>query len=184
MNRIKYLIKNKKQIEQSAAFINKNHPKIEFLKLANHFIFGIKTNNKEALTKINENYDISSYLQNHRNLDHEEFYIYLVFNDGMLKIFQSKGTATSSLINLNDIDRVIINFYIQRGLNNFNLFIVHNHPFVYKATPSKADFETLEGLNEDFVCLKQNLNISINIIDFSIVTISDYWSLYQNMENI
>ena len=67
-----------------------------------------------------------------------------------------------------------------------NLFIIHNHPFIYKASPSEADANTLKAIFEETCSIEKiilfitGIKTNINIVDFSIATVFDYWSFKQS----
>jgi len=68
--------------------------------------------------------------------------------------------------------------------NNIGLYVVHNHPFIYKASPSEADLQTCEAIFKDFERIEMNaiqlrMKLQLTLIDFAIVTEFDYWSVKQ-----
>ena len=74
---------------------------------------------------------------------------------------------------------------ILKGIKNLGLFVFHNHPYIYKALPSSSDLDTLEAIKDAINDIENNLkdmniNCSITLLDFSIVTDFNYWSAIQS----
>ena len=148
----------------------------QFDELKQQYLNGEGTNHKEVV-KINDSeLDIKVWLDNIRHKEIENFVIFAMYNEKPQTIFSKTGDQFSSP----EID--LIDIYIKKlvplivgGVKNIDLYVVHNHPFIYKALPSSADLKTLEILVEAFNMVEReaksiNKSCQITLIDFAIVT--------------
>lgn len=147
---------------------------------------GEGTNHKEII-KINDSeIDIKALLDTIRHLEIENFVIIAMFNEKSQTIFSKTGDQFSSPeMDLIDIYKKLVPLIVG-GVKNIGLYVVHNHPFIYKASPSYADLKTLEILVETFNMVEReaksiNKSCQITLIDFAIVTEFDYWSCKQSI---
>lgn len=103
-------------------------------------------------------------------------------------MYETTGTQFSSYgINLDVIDSYALNFIKTNHVSEMLLYIVHNHPFIYKASPSVADLQTLEAIlkETDIIEVKAALfgmSCKVSIIDYAIATEFDYWCIKQEDE--
>ena len=86
---------------------------------------------------------------------------------------------------MNNIYRRILPLITIEGAGAIGIYVMHNHPYVYKASPSLADIETarviVEALNNIMTCTReQGINCNVGLLDFGIVTEYDYWSMKQS----
>lgn len=65
------------------------------------------------------------------------------------------------------------------------IFVVHNHPYIYNAYPSLSDCQSLKAIIEEISDIENLIRSigrkgEISLIDCSIVTDYDYWSFVQS----
>lgn len=128
---------------------------------------------------------VTETLESIRHEPYEVFLIMFIRNNRLLEIFRKKGTQFDvGDIDINEINRAILFYRMKYTVNNFPLYIVHNHPYIYNASPSQNDLLT----KEIFVSNADNMNyqshnikssLEVEIVDFGIVTEFDYWSYHQ-----
>lgn len=131
---------------------------------------------------------ISNWIEDIRHDSVENFRIVIMSSKGNALQYQVKGKQNSSYeISLDDIDKAVLAFISAYDVLTIGLYIFHNHPFIYKATPSPTDIEALKTLlaeTDRIEALSQlllNKKCKVNFIDFAIATEFDYWSTKQSM---
>ena len=187
-----YFEVNKEKIHATAEFLcgkdlSKNVDE-QFEELKQQYFNSDGTKHKEVI-KINDSeLDIRTWLDIIRHKENEQFVIIAVFNKQPKIIFDKAGDQFSSPgINPDDINAKIINLIKHTGASSVGIYVMHNHPFIYRASPSKADLLALEAIFKELGKVENALkNIGINckitLIDFVIVTEYDYWSVKQAIE--
>lgn len=157
----------------------------KFEKLKQQYFNSDGTNHKEVI-KINDSeLAIKTWVDIIRHKENEHFVIIALFDEQTQIIFDKEGDQFSSPeINLGDIDAKIINLIISRRAASVGIYIMHNHPFIYRASPSQADLLTLEAIFKELDNIENSvksigINCQITLIDFAIVTEYDYWSVKQ-----
>lgn len=185
-----YFEVNKEKIHATAEFLcskdlSKNVDE-KFEELKQQYFNSDGTKHKEAI-KINDSeLDISNvWLDMLRHEKIENFMIFAVTEEGSSEIYKARGNQFSSVMDLNAIDKKIVPIII-KGAKNIGLYVVHNHPFIYKASPSYEDLKTLEILITEFNRIEDEAKsihkyCQITLIDFAIVTEFDYWSFKQSV---
>lgn len=189
MHSIEYFEKHKLKILETAKFLCEKDSscsvdnKFEELKLqyynneGSHHSETIKTNDLEL--------NINELLENIRHDTAENFVVCAFYNNSLHPIYKNVGNQFSNNnINLNDIDKAIVNLLIFNGIKSIGIYVLHNHPFIYKASPSEADLKTLEVIIEEINNIEKEARAigkecQICLVDFSIVTEFDYWSTMQ-----
>lgn len=183
---------NKEKIRATAEFLcskdfSKNVDE-QFEELKQQYIKSDGTNHKEVI-KINDSeLDIRTWLDIIRHKENEHFVFIAVINKQLQIIFDKAGDQFSCPeINLDDIDAKIIDFITRRGAISVGIYIMHNHPFIYRASPSKSDLHTCEAILKELANIETavksiGINCQISFIDFAIVTEYDYWSVKQAIE--
>ncbi len=142
------------------------------------------TNHKQVI-KINDSeLDITAWLDSIRHEEIENFVVIAVMECGHGVIYKSNGNQFGSMMDLNDLDKAIVPLVV-KGAKNIGLYVVHNHPFIYNASPSCEDLKTCEILITEFNRIEHeagliNKRCQITLIDFAIVTDYDYWSIKQS----
>lgn len=184
-----YFEVNKEKIHATAEFLcskdlSKNVDE-QFEELKQQYFNSDGAKHKEVI-KINDSeLDIKAWLDIIRHKENEQFVIIAVFNKQSNIIFDKAGDQFSSPgINLDDIDAKIVALITFKGARSVGIYIMHNHPFIYRASPSKADLHTLETILKELVSIENavksiGINCQIALIDFAIVTEYDYWSVKQ-----
>ncbi len=120
-----------------------------------------------------------------RHKEIENFVIIAMYNEKSQIIFSKTGDQFSSPeMDLNDIDAKIVELLTFGGARSVGVYVMHNHPFIYRASPSKADCLALEAIYNELVNIENTVksigrNCQITLIDFAIVTEFDYWSVRQ-----
>ncbi len=190
MNPKEYFEANKDKIRETAEFLcaqeTSNNIDEKFIELKNQYYNEDGTKHCATININGRNLDISVWLNEIRHEEIEHFKIIAITDKGNGVLFETKGTQTSSyLINLDVVDLHVVDFIKKNSITNMGLFVLHNHPFIYRATPSAADLKTLEALVKDTDVMECKakicgMNCKISIIDFSIVTEFDYWSFMQS----
>lgn len=181
---------NKEKIHATAEFLcSKDLSKKvdeQFEELKQQYFNCDGTNHKEVI-KINDSeWDIKSWLDTIRHKEIENFVIIAVFNEQSQIIFDKTGDQFSSpQMNLNEVDAKIVNLITFGGARSVGIYVMHNHPFIYRAAPSDADLLTIETIFNELVNIENTvksigINCQITLIDFAIVTEYDYWSVKQS----
>ena len=182
---------NKEKIHATAEFLcTKNSSKNieeQFDELKQQYLNGEGTNHKEVI-KINDyELDIKAWLDTIRHKEIENFVIIAMYNEKSQIIFSKTGDQFSSPeMELNDIDAKIVELLTFGGARSVGVYVMHNHPFIYRASPSKADCIALEAIYNELVNIENTVkslcrNCQIALIDFAIVTEFDYWSFKQSI---
>lgn len=179
---------NKEKIRATAEFlcapVSTKDVDSKFEEIKQQYLNCDGTNHKQVI-KINDSeLDITEWLDSIRHEVIENFVVIAVTERGSSIIYKVQGNQFCSTIDLNDIDKAIVPLVV-KGVKNIGLFVVHNHPFIYKASPSCEDLKTLEMLIKEFNKIEQeagliNKRCQITLIDFAIVTDYDYWSVKQS----
>ena len=186
MNEVEFFEANKDKIYATAEFLCKNDPscsvdeKYEELRL--QYVNKDGTNHIETITINGQQYPIMNWLEQLRHEPVENFIIIAVSSTGSKIIYKVVGDQFSrDNIDLNDIDSAIIT----NGCRNTGLYIIHNHPFIYKASPSVADLKACEAIFHELERIEKEAALldakwQLTLIDFAIVTDFDYWSVKQS----
>ena len=190
MDENEYFEANKDKIRATAEFLCKNDPsrtvddKFEELKSQYHNRDG--SHHSETIGINGTPQNINTWLQKIRHEAIENFLIIAVHEHGSKIIYKIVGNQfTCGVIDLNKIDEAIVKFIIFNGIISMGLYVIHNHPFIYKASPSNADLKTLEAIYNEIQnivneCGKMRVVCQIELIDYAIVTKFDYWSSKQS----
>lgn len=179
---------NKEKIHATAEFLcskdsSKNIDE-QFDELKQQYLNGNGTNHKETIRINNSELEIKKWLDTIRHKEIENFVIIAMCNGQPRIIFSQTGDQFSSPeMNLNDIDAEIVKL-LKLGARSVDVYVMHNHPFIYRASPSGADLLALEAIYSELVNIENNvksigINCKITLIDFAIVTEFDYWSVMQ-----
>ena len=187
MDSKEYFENNKEKILETAKFLCSKEPsktiEEQFEILKQQYINNDGTKHLET---INGSCDISTWLDTIRHEERENFVIIAVYKGQCKVIFKQIGDQFSSHnINMNDIDRQIVPLITIEGAGSIGIYVMHNHPYVYKASPSLADLETAAAidneLNNIIICTRERgINCNVGLLDFGIVTEYDYWSIKQS----
>lgn len=187
MDSKEYFENNKEKILETAKFLcSKESSKDideQFEILKQQYINCDGTKHSET---INGSCDIGSWLNTIRHEERENFVIIAVYNKKCKLIFKQTGDQFSSHnINMNDIDRQIVPLITIEGASDIGIYVMHNHPYIYKASPSTADLETVVAIYNELNNIMTNTrgfktNCNLELLDFGIVTEYDYWSMKQS----
>lgn len=186
-----YFEVNKEKIRKTAEFlcrddVTKTDEKFEELK--NQYLNEEGTNHKEVIVVNEHELNINQWLEEIRHNEIEHFKIIAITDKGNGILYETTGTQFSSYgNNLDVIDSYALNFIKTNHVSEMLLYIVHNHPFIYKASPSVADLQTLEAIlkETDIIEAKAALfgmSCKVSIIDYAIATEFDYWCIKQEDE--
>ncbi len=180
---------NKEKIYATAEFLcskdsSKNIDE-KFDELKQEYLNGNGTNHKEVI-KINDlELEINTWLDTIRHKEIEHFVIIAMYNGESKVIFSQTGDQFSSpAMNLGDINRRINYLLTFGGAKSVGVYVMHNHPFIYRASPSDADLLALEAIYDELINIENaakliGMNCQITLIDFAIVTEFDYWAARQ-----
>ena len=178
---------NKEKIHKTAEFLcaygSSKDIDSKFEEIKQQYLNCEGTNHKEVI-KINDSeLEIAAWLDSIRHEEIENFVVIAVMECGYGVIYKANGNQYGSVMDLNDIDKAIVPLVV-KGAKNIGLYVVHNHPFIYKASPSFEDLKTFEILITEFNRIEHeagliNKRCQITLIDFAIVTDYDYWSIKQ-----
>lgn len=189
MDENEYFEANKDKIRATAEFLCNNDPsstvddKFEELKSQYHNKDG--AHHSETIRINGTPQNISAWLQPIRHEAIENFLIIAVHGQRSEIIYKVVGNQfTCGDIDLNKIDEAIVKLITYNGIISMGLYVIHNHPFIYKASPSNADLKTLEAIYGEIQnivneCGKMRVLCQIELIDYAIVTKFDYWSIKQ-----
>ena len=125
-----------------------------------------------------------------RHLPSEIFEIFCNVKGEWIEVFRKDGGLSGvDNICIDEMNQAILSFRISHYLSNMMLYVVHNHPYIYNASPSEADLMAAKALYENIEIMKSESKrlgrpLQIQIIDFCIVTDYDYWSIKQQCEKI
>ena len=181
-----YFEKNKDKILETAKYLCKNNTLLveeKFKELEHQYLNEDGTHHDEAILK-NSSINIKEWLESIRHDDKENFLIYACFDNKTELIYKTSGNQHSIQINLDDIAASIYRIIAICKIRIVNLYVVHNHPFIYKASLSFTDCVTLNAINNELTSINENLNSIgmksyINLYDFAVVTDFDYFSIMQ-----
>lgn len=135
---------------------------------------------------INGTVNISSWLETIRHQEIENFIMIAVYNGKPYIIFKITGDQFSSPdIQMVDIDTKIVQLLNSGCARSIGIYVMHNHPFIYKASPSYQDLITCEAISNELDNIvakagEMGIKCQIGLIDFGIVTEYDYWSVMQS----
>ena len=187
MDSKEYFENNKEKILETAKFLCSKDPSKnideQFKNLKQEYI---NCDGTKHLETINGSYDIGSWLDTIRHEKIENFVVFAVYEGQSKVIFKQTGDQFSSQnIDMMDIDNKIRLLMMGTCARSIGIYVVHNHPYVYKASPSLADIETakviVEVLNNIKDCARSlKMNCNVEFLDFGIVTEYDYWSMKQS----
>ena len=155
----------------------------EFEKLKQQYLDKDGTCHSET---IKGSVDISSWLETIRHQEIENFVVIAVYNDKSEIIFKQTGDQFSSPnIKIIDIDAKIVQLLTFGGARSVGIYVMHNHPFIYKASPSDQDIFTCAAISNELDSIVANagemgIKCQIGLIDFGIATEYDYWSVMQS----
>ena len=134
-----YFEVNKEKIRKTAEFlcrddVTKTDEKFEELK--NQYLNEEGTNHKEVIVVNEHELNINQWLEEIRHNEIEHFKIIAITDKGNGILYETTGTQFSSYgNNLDVIDSYALNFIKTNHVSEMLLYIVHNHPFIYKASP-------------------------------------------------
>lgn len=192
MNSKEYLEIYKDKIYETAEFLCRKDPsknvEAQYEELKKQYLKCDGTNHSETIDVGNGPLLISNWIEDIRHDSVENFRIIIMSSKGNALQYQVKGKQNSSYdIFLDDIDKAVLAFINKYDVLSIGLYIFHNHPFIYKATPSPTDIEALKTLLaemdriETLSQLMLKRKCKVNFIDFAIATEFDYWSAKQSM---
>ena len=189
MDSKEYFETYKDKIKETAEFLCSKDPsnnlEDEFEKLKQQYLNCDGTCHNETISINSQDLNIHPWLEMIWHEPVENFVIIAVGGKQREIIYKTKGDQCS---NYNLSDKAIrdsIGVCILKGIKNLGLFVFHNHPYIYKALPSSSDLDTLEAIKDAINDIENNLkdmniNCSITLLDFSIVTDFNYWSAIQS----
>ena len=187
MNPKDYFENNKDKIHLTAEFLAKKEGKdVEsvFESVKNEFYNSYGSSDGEYFCLNNGKIVVTDILKGIRFLEYEQMMVFL-FNGQRCELLCCwKGNQFSSNFDLDELKNKLILLKIKNiFLQNIALYIVHNHPYKYRAVPSDADFEVLENV----MALIKEMNrldtlCKTTLVDFAVVTSFDYWSYKQNCD--
>ena len=172
----KYFEKNKKEIDKTIEYISKRQNEdinTTRLRIYNEFKNLDLINDKQIIVVDNVELSIEEILKNFRNRKTEIFSIYILNENNLFKIFEKLGNEHSA--SPNEIET--FNLFQKLLLYKKPYFVIHNHPYLFKATFSESDFISFEQF------ISFSLETHIQLLDFSIVTDFDYWSGVNYLKN-
>lgn len=172
-----YFHMNRENIYETARFLvskqedgNKEQKILEkYNELRNDYYSKNGTFHNESL--INNEFPINKYLEEIRHSEVENLLCIGSVGNKSKVLFRKKGNQFSCQASSLEVLKTAI-------LNESNFFIVHNHPFVFRAAPSSSDFLMLNEI------WSLAVDCGIELLDFSIVTKFDYWSMKQEDQNM
>ena len=171
---IKYLEDHKGKIFETAKYIaerSNGDISVKYAELESEYRNQNGTFHKELIA--NKNVPLKHVLDEIRHLEVETVVYYGMINGKFIKLFSEKGTQFSSNINMPKLIAMVA-FY------QCDFYIAHNHPFVFRASPSLADMNAIKEIMKMTIELAKE-GINVNMLDFAIVTDFDYWSVMQAM---
>ena len=183
-----YFEANQDKIRQTAEFLCRDDASMideKFEELKKQYFNQEGTNHKEEIRINEQELNINYWLEKIRHEEKENFIIIAVCSKGSSIIYQTVGEQTyNNSIDFDEIDRKIVPLITLDGQRNIGFYIMHNHPYIYKATPSYADINTMRALKDEFERIEEETNrmkiiCQLTMIDFGIVTEYDYWSAKQ-----
>lgn len=189
MNEIEFFEANKDKVQATAEFLCSKdstctvEEKFEELRL--QYINKDGNHHNETISINGQQLPINSWLEQLTHEFVENFIIIAIGGQKTEIIYKLIGNQFSGYnINLDDVDKAILNYKVKYMCNNIGFYVVHNHPFIYKASPSEADLQTCEAIFKDFERIEMNaiqlrMKLQLTLIDFAIVTEFDYWSVKQ-----
>ena len=187
MDSKEYFENNKEKILETAKFLCRKDPsktiEEQFEILKQQYINDDGAKHAET---INGLCDISIWLNTIRYEKRENFVIIAVCEVQSKEIFKQIGDQFSSQnIDMMDIDKQIVSLIMGKCARSIGIYVMHNHPYIYKASPSLADIETADAivkeLNNIMTCTRElGINCNVELLDFGIVTEYDYWSIKQS----
>ena len=187
MDSKEYFENNKEKILETAKFLCSKDPSKnideQFKNLKQEYI---NCDGTKHLETINGSCDIGSWLDTIRHEKIENFVVFAVYEGQCKEIFKQTGDQFSSHnIDMNNIYRRILPLITIEGASDIGIYVMHNHPYIYKASPSTADLETavaiINELDNIMTCIrKAGINCNLKLLDFGIVTEYDYWSMKQS----
>ncbi len=191
MDAIEFFENNKDSIFKTAEFLCKdgaNDVYDKFNELKSQYYNKDGTKHNEILKLGDINYPISRWLDLIRNESVEIFMIIGLSNNKTDIVYQTKGSQFRSVFDLDSINTQIMNYLIKSvkcDVKEIRFYVLHNHPFMYKALPSAADLMTIEPLFREITIVEKQLKqlgiyCNLNLGDFAIVTAFDYWSMMQS----
>lgn len=187
MNPKDYFENNKDKIHLTAEFLAKKEGKdVEnvFERIKNEFYNSDGSGNGEYFCFNNKRVVVADILKGIRFLEHEQMLVFLISGDKHGLICSWEGNQFSSNADLNEMQQRIITFKFNNiYAREIYLYVVHNHPYMYRAAPSPEDFNALEKM---LLLIKEINRIDslckTTLIDFTVVTAFDYWSYQQNCD--
>lgn len=188
MNEIEFFEANKDKVHATAEFLCSKdstctaEEKFEELRL--QYINKDGNHHNETISINGQQLPINSWLEQLRHESVENFIIIGVTPKGSSIIYKSVGDQFSSGFDMSEIDRKIVSIVTIGCQRNLGIYVVHNHPYIYKASPSKADLDTFAAIKIELDNIVNNaidigVKCQITLIDFAIVTEFDYWSVKQ-----
>lgn len=185
MSKLEYYKKNKKKIKATAKYLCKNSCFLKYIakvaELRSQYKNEYGTHHKEEITMDDRIFSVNLLLEELRLEPIEHFKVYAIYGGNSYEIFHKIGDQFSvGDIDVNDIDEPIVGMCL--SANAIGIYVVHNHPYIYKAFPSPADLKTLDEFMKKirFInSLLHRMNCTVSLIDFAIVTEFDHWSFKQ-----
>lgn len=182
-----FIIKYKADIKNLAVFLSKNGSDSDTSKKVKELERDFLKQNKSGCLEVvyikGNKQCVHNLLEEIRYSDVEIFRIYVFNNQKFIKVHESIGTSCSSIVDLNKINEDIEGFLSKTNGGMFYFYIVHNHPFIFRASISEGDIVSFEALFKELKTMEYLYNVShirdkvaLNICDFATVTYYDYFS--------
>lgn len=187
MNPKEYFENNKDKIYRTAEFLSGKEEKDVgdvFESLKNEFYNSDGSGDGEFFCLKNKKIVITEIIKGIRFLDHEQMLVVLISGEKHGLLCSWDGNQFSSNVDLNEMQQRIMSFKINNiCTQEIYLYVVHNHPYKYRAVPSPEDFTVLKQM----LLLIKSINYldslcKTTLIDFAVVTAFDYWSYQQNSD--
>jgi len=187
MDSIKFFEENKKKIKATTDYIaagdKTRTPQQIFEEHEIEYKNKVGSGHREVIKINGQEFQISEWINDIRHQGYETFKIIAVTEKGHGDLLVINGNQFSSgPIDLDDIESRIDR--IAASYNSIGLYIIHNHPYTYRASISGSDGTTLEAIVNETIRLTQKyhlfgLKCSVDLVDFAVVTDFDYWCVKQ-----
>ena len=184
MKPIEFLEQHREQIYKTAEYIatKENVPAdAKMHEIENNFITNNGTRHLEAIELKQVLLELSSLLEAFRENVFERMMVYCFDGNSFVEINHVDGDQFSSPT---DEAFFLKSFVMAKSrfpnLCDYYLYFCHNHPFMYRASPSKSDLNCYGYLMQlIFKMNKLDSATQFHLVDFGIVTPFDYWSAEQ-----
>lgn len=189
MSKLNYYFENEEKIKATARYLCEKDPSIKFedkiAELKNQYENEDGAHHKEEMTINGQAIPIDKWLEMIRHEPVEHFMVFAICNGQSRLIHHQSENDQFSIGNIDmaNIDVPLVNMSL--FARAVGIYVVHNHPYIYKASPSPADLLTLEAIVDEADIITREAkaigkNCTVFLIDFAIVTEFDYWSCMQS----